>query len=179
MAKRFAPLVTFFTVSWFDGWYRTTHPRVVAAVSVACGDVDLARDAADEAFVRALSKAEAISRMEAPEAWVYKVALNVMRRRQRRRAIEERLFRWPRVEPSTSGPEPHPELWEAVKALPERQKLAVVLRYIADLTEPEIAAVMGISRGTVAATLAAGRSRLADQLSGLRFPDSDEEYRHA
>lgn len=171
--------MTSLPVDWFEGWYRTTHPRVVAAVSVACGDPDMARDAADEAFVRALSKVERVGRMEAPGAWVCKVALNVMRRRMRRISFEQKLLRMPGPVGSTTEPEPHPELWKAVRALPERQRMAIVLRYIADLTEPEIGEVMGISRGTVAATLATGRNHLAGQLAGLGFPDRYEEFRHA
>ena len=59
---------------------------------------------------------------------------------------------------------PTGEVWELVRALPERQRVAVVLRYVADLTEPDIAIAMGIARGTVASTLAAARERLAEIL---------------
>jgi DNA-directed RNA polymerase specialized sigma24 family protein len=59
---------------------------------------------------------------------------------------------------------PTGEVWDLVRALPERQRIAVVLRYVADLTEPDIAIAMGIARGTVASTLAAARARLAGVL---------------
>ncbi len=49
--------------------------------------------------------------------------------------------------------------------LPPRQRTAMVLRYVADLTEPEIAQAMGIRRSTVSATLAAARKRLARDLA--------------
>jgi RNA polymerase sigma-70 factor (ECF subfamily) len=42
--------------------------------------------------------------------------------------------------------------------------MAVVLRYLADLTEPDIAIIMGVSRGTVASTLADARHSLAELL---------------
>lgn len=48
--------------------------------------------------------------------------------------------------------------------LSERQRLAVVLRYVADLPEDEIAAVMGVTRGTVASTLFEARRVLAGVL---------------
>ena len=44
-------------------------------------------------------------------------------------------------------------MWQIVAELPERQRLAVVLRHIAGLTEADIGASMGITRGTVSATL--------------------------
>ena len=40
----------------FERWYRREHPRVVAALAVAGGDVDVAREATDEAFVRAYER---------------------------------------------------------------------------------------------------------------------------
>ncbi|MEZ5167047.1 MAG: sigma-70 family RNA polymerase sigma factor [Acidimicrobiales bacterium] len=50
-------------------------------------------------------------------------------------------------------PGPAGELWLLVEDLPLRRRTAVVLRHVGQLTEPEIAQVMGISRGTVSATL--------------------------
>lgn len=68
----------------------------------------------------------------------------------------------------------HPELWAAVRALPGRQRRAVGLRYLADLTEPRIAEVMDIAPGTVAATLHAARKTLAERLGD----PAPEETRH-
>jgi DNA-directed RNA polymerase specialized sigma24 family protein len=50
--------------------------------------------------------------------------------------------------------------------------MAVVLRYVADLEEREIAEVMGVARGTVASTLSDARRSLA---AVLTEPDSGEE----
>jgi RNA polymerase sigma-70 factor (ECF subfamily) len=70
-------------------------------------------------------------------------------------------------------------VWDAVRGLPDRQRLAVVLRYIADLTEADIALVMGVTRGTVASSLATARARLNGLL--LDFdptPEPTEEAPH-
>jgi RNA polymerase sigma factor (sigma-70 family) len=48
----------------------------------------------------------------------------------------------------------------ALRGLPERQREALVLRYYADLSEAEIAATMGISRGAVKSHTARGMSAL-------------------
>ena len=46
----------------------------------------------------------------------------------------------------------------------ETERTAVALRYLADLTEPQTAQVMGVAVGTVSATLSSARRRLATQL---------------
>jgi RNA polymerase sigma factor (sigma-70 family) len=56
----------------------------------------------------------------------------------------------------------------AVAGLPERQRLAVYLRYYADLDYESIAAALGVKPGTVAATLNAAHSRLRGRLEEAR-----------
>lgn len=149
----------------FEAWYLQTHRRVISLVLVACDDVDVAADSADEAFARALDRWGRVESMRSPEAWVCRVALNVMRRRMRRRTLEQRLVG--RQPPRGGADEPivHPELWAAIRRLPERQRLAVLLRYVADLSEADIADAMGIARGTVSSSLAAARASLAGVLT--------------
>jgi RNA polymerase sigma-70 factor (ECF subfamily) len=53
----------------------------------------------------------------------------------------------------------------AVAALPERQRLAVTLRYQCDLTQSQIAEVMGVAPGTIAAMLSTARRNLRAALA--------------
>ena len=146
----------------FDGWYRAEHARVLAMLTVVAGDADLAREATAEAFTRALERWDRVGAMDSPSAWTYRVGVNLLRRRVRRAAFERRLLQ------DAPAPAPPPavesELWEAVRALPVRQRTAVALRYVCDLPQDEIAAVMGVALGTVSATLTAARRRLAATL---------------
>ena len=164
----------------FETWYSRTHPMVIGVVFAVCGDPDVSADAADEAFTRALVKMRSAGVLAAPDAWVCKVALNVMRRRLRRRSVEARLLNRPAGREAASMAVSNPEVWTAVRALPERQRLAIVLRYVGDMTEADIASVMGVTRGTVAASLAAARTRLRDLLDEPG-PDPDRylEVPHA
>ena len=145
----------------FEPWYVCEHPRVLAALTWVAGDPHLAADATDEAFARAYADWRRVGRMASPGGWVYRVALNVARRRMRRAAFEQS-----RVEPPAAVAQiVDREIWTVVRQLPERQRVAVVLRYLLDLPEKEVATTMGISRGTVASTLAAARQRLAGWLT--------------
>jgi DNA-directed RNA polymerase specialized sigma24 family protein len=122
----------------------------------------LAKDAADEALARAWRHWNRVSVMSSPAGWTYRVALNVARRGQRRRSIERTLLR--RHVPQTVVPGPTGELWLVVGGLPQRQREAVLLRHVGQLTEPEIAEVMRVTRATVSTTLRAAYSRLAIEL---------------
>ena len=57
-----------------------------------------------------------------------------------------------------------PELAEAVRGLAPRRRLVVYLRYFADLPYAEIASLLDISEGTVAATLSQAHAELLEQL---------------
>ena len=145
----------------FAEWYGPFRPRLVAALMVLSADWDAAQDAADEAMVRSLEHWERVQMMNSPEGWAYRVAVNVLRRRMRRRALERRLLAKPEF---VEMAELNTELWRIVKALPRRQREAVALRYILGLSEAEVAHRMGVAVGTASATLAAARSRLAPLL---------------
>jgi RNA polymerase sigma-70 factor (sigma-E family) len=61
----------------------------------------------------------------------------------------------------------HDALWTSLGSLSQRQRAAVVLRYYEDLTEPETAAVLGVSVGTVKSTVSRALCKLRDD-AGLR-----------
>jgi RNA polymerase sigma-70 factor (ECF subfamily) len=99
--------------------------------------------------------------MDSPGGWAFGVAVNVLRRRLRRAAIERRLL-LRQAAPVTVAPgDLGVELWAAVRGLPARMREAIALRYVRDLTEDEVAATMGVAPGTASDTLHVARRRLA------------------
>ena len=145
----------------FEAWYRHEHPRLVTLLAASTGDAPLAREAADEAVARAFERWERVSRMDSPAGWTYRVALNVVRRRARRNALERGILRRIRHD---DVPGPTGELWLLVADLPPRQRTAVLLRHVGQLTEAEIADVMRVARGTVSSTLRSAYRRLGAEL---------------
>jgi RNA polymerase sigma-70 factor (ECF subfamily) len=158
----------------FSSWYEQEHPRVLGVLCALSGDLDASRDATDEAFVRAFGRWPRVGRMASPGGWTYRVALNELRRalRGRRRHQAAASFRTA----AAPVPETDPELWDLVRRLPERQRIAIVLRYIADLPEQAVAEAMGIRRSTAASTLTQARHRLAEW---MRAAEQDEEVGNA
>jgi DNA-directed RNA polymerase specialized sigma24 family protein len=122
----------------------------------------LAQEATDEAFTRALIKWEQVSGMTSPSAWVFSVARNHARRIARRASLEQTLLR--RATVVVAVPGPAGEIWEVVKALPERQRAVIVMRYVLDLPELAIANALGVRRGTVSAHHSAALAHLRSQL---------------
>jgi RNA polymerase sigma-70 factor (ECF subfamily) len=148
----------------FDDWYRREFPRVRRALTLATGDPLLGEEAAAEAFARALLHWRRVSAMASPGGWVYATALNQVRRTWRRTALERRCAERLRAEDVPPPALPDTALWRAVEDLAPRARTAVALRYVADLTEAEVAEAMDVSRGTVATTLSRARQQLARAL---------------
>jgi len=144
----------------FEAFYAQSHRGVVASMIVTFGDVDVATDATDEAFARALAKWDRVGRMDSPAGWTYRVALNVGRRRRRRQMVEGKLLAT-RAVPAEVPPHAAIELEELLAHLPPRQRSVMILRFVGDLTEVEIAKALHVSRSTVSSALADAKRNLA------------------
>ncbi len=151
----------------FDTWFRSSYRPVLSAVLVVCvGDTPRAEDATNEAFLDALEKWDRVAVMESPRAWVTKVAINKAKRwwLRRRRYIDPVNVESLDV-PVFDGAANH-EIWEAVNRLSAKQRRAIAMRYIDDLTQADIASRLDVAPGTVSATLTQARSNLRAELEG-------------
>ncbi len=155
----------------FATWYASAFPTISRALALAAGDPVVGEEATAEAFARALARWSRVGTMASPEAWTYAVAVNELRRTWRRAALERRALARHREDHVPPPAEPDDALWRAVAQLPPRQRTAVALRYVADLPEADIADAMNVTRGTVAASLAAARKTLSTRL----VPDDASE----
>jgi RNA polymerase sigma factor (sigma-70 family) len=127
------------------------------------GSLDAARDAVQEGFAQALRDRAQFRGEGSLEGWIWRIVLRSAlhsRRNGRERSLDEAVVETPFVEA-----ERDPELARAVQALPPRRRLILFLRYFADLPYEEIAALCGISEGTVAAALARAHADLSKTLS--------------
>ncbi|MFD9908669.1 SigE family RNA polymerase sigma factor [Streptomyces sp. NPDC059063] len=149
----------------FDAFYASAFPRVVGQVYAFTGDHGQAQDVVQEAFVRAWDRRREFLATEAPEAWIRTVAMRLAVSNWRRaRRWLELVRRAPRAEHAPGpGPE-HVALVEALRQLPDAQRLAIVLHHLCDLSVEQVAAETGAPVGTVKARLSRGRAALAARL---------------
>lgn len=150
----------------FESWYVREHPRLVTVLSaMLAGDHATAAELADETCARALERWDRVGRMASPGGWAYRVACNLGRRRFRRARREADAIRLVGATHDAPAPDWSLDVRAAVESLPPREREAVMLRYVADLTQQDIARVMHVTPGAVAASLHAGREKLARLLA--------------
>jgi len=144
--------------------YREHYSRFLRFAVANLGDVEPGRDAVHEAFVRAIRSLSDFRGEGRPESWLWRILVNVCTAEKRRRVvpIED-------SSPLTSVDDPEwPEIRAAIASLPERQRTILFLRHYADLDYDQIGAVLGIARGTVAATLNTAHTKLRTVLGEVK-----------
>jgi RNA polymerase sigma-70 factor (ECF subfamily) len=127
------------------------------------GSVELGKETVQEAFARAIEQVGGF-RGDCPlEAWVWRIVVNTARTGARRAAYEDGDGIVPESEEKGGHADiPAVQLW--VRALPERQRAVVFLRYWADLDYRSIADALEIEVGTVSATLSAAHRSLRQMI---------------
>lgn len=145
----------------FSAWYRATHPRLRTALVAASGQPDVGLDVADEAMARAWAHWSRLGDWQSRDGWVYRTAFNVLRRRQRREQLARLIARREPAPVAVNGADSASTLiWSVVADLPPRQREAIVLRHVADLSQEGVARAMGVTRGAASATLSAAYANL-------------------
>jgi RNA polymerase sigma-70 factor (sigma-E family) len=141
-------------VDGFEAFFEQHYGSMLRAISLAIGDAARAEDLTQEAFARAYRHWSKVATLERPVAWVYVVALNAERKRWKRDRNAPMPEREPVTVPDVSGAVVRTiVVRDALDRLAPRQRAAVVLRYLGDLTVADIAEAMACAEGTVKATL--------------------------
>ncbi len=172
----------------FDTYVRASGPRLKRLAFLLTGDLHTAEDLLQSAYARVLPRWQQVGRYDNPDAYVRRVMVSIRTswwRRLRDREVLTGQLPQHQEQPGV-GAAPGRDLavdegtldqvLRALRTLPRRQQVAVVLRHYCDLSEAETAAVMGISVGGV-------RSQASRGLAALRItltppPRSEEEPAH-
>jgi RNA polymerase sigma-70 factor (ECF subfamily) len=141
----------------YEGFFTCTFSRVAGMAGGIVGR-DGGEDVAIEALARAFARWRSVEVMDNPEAWVMRVATNLALDQVRRRSAYA-------VAPAARDLQETATEREIVRSsvskLPRRQRQVVALRYLADMSEDDVARVLNLSNGSV-------KTHLHRALAGLR-----------
>ena len=126
------------------------------------GDASAADEVAQDAFVRLYASWRRLDDIDHPPSYLRKIVLNLCRTRGRRAALVRRSQPLLRADDVARDPDValRLDVWSALGKLPQRQRACVVLRYLEDLSEAEVARLLDCSIGTVKSQLHRARARL-------------------
>ena len=162
---------------------RHHHPGVVNVVYRMCGDMELAEDAAQDAFIQAWLHLPSFRPGTSLRNWLYRIAVNaaldVIRRGPKQPFADLETLSMPDPQ---AGPEAvllqkertH-AVQQAILSLTEASRAVLVLREYGGLSYQEIAAALDIPLGTVMSRLNYARDRLKELLAP-QFNNMETEY---
>ena len=151
----------------FEDLFVEEYPRVVRTVFFVVQDQGRAEEVTQDAFVALLRHWARVRDYDRPGAWVRRVAIRLAvktaRREQRLAALPRRL-RPERVEELPVFPV-SPETMAALRSLPVKERVVVVLHYFEDRPVDEMAELLECTPSAVKMRLSRARHHLADLLA--------------
>jgi RNA polymerase sigma factor (sigma-70 family) len=152
-----APAETDDRLGGFAALYRDRYVPMVRLSVLLVDRVELAEEVVQDAFAVVFRRWD---ELDSPGGYLRREVVNRSRDLLRRRRLERGRERV--APPSWDAPD---EMSDAVARLPERQRVAVVLRFYEDLTVDQIAEVMDARAGTVKSWLHRALARLGEEMA--------------
>jgi RNA polymerase sigma-70 factor (ECF subfamily) len=164
-------------VDKFAEKYRSYFPRVFAYVYGRVHNVHLTEDLVADVFERAFLKADSLRNDEAFSTWLFTIARNVIishgRKRYRETAIDPDVLK--EIAPSSASVEGDVLLREELstvtrllKDFPQREQDIISLKFDAELTNGQIAQIMGLNEPNVRVILFRTLRKLREQMVAER-----------
>ena len=158
------------------------HNEIYAYLLRMLREPELAADLTQDAFIKAYKNYETLEKPENARAWLYQIAHRVALDEIRRRKII-RFFPWtgeshgsaPSAERLVMDAHLSGDLQRALARIPERQRAALLLAELHDLTGVELAAALGVSHVDARALLTRARESLRQALAADRAAEAETE----
>lgn len=165
------------TLADFPDFYLAEYARVVRLMTMLTGQLAVAEELAQDAFVAAHNRWPVVGAYDDPGAWVRRVAVNRATSLRRRALTELRRRARLVARDAEEPPLPDAALWAAVRALPLRQRQVLAMVVLDDRPVGECAAVLGCGEATVRTHLHRARTTLANALGAT--VDGEPDRRQA
>jgi RNA polymerase sigma-70 factor (ECF subfamily) len=150
----------------FEALFEAHYVLIYRTALGVTGRVEDAEDVVQTIFLRLLRQERPPDFLKNPRGYLYRAAVNlsltiVQKRRQRERteAGEELAISLP-ARVSSQTEQTHRKLYDAIAQLSPKAASILILRYLHDYSDAEIAKLLGTSRGVIAVTLYRSRARL-------------------
>jgi len=141
--------------------FTASYRRLVVQLYGVVGNAGEAEDLVQEAFVRASATGSKFLRVDNPEAWLRRTAINLHRSRWRKLNNFTRIRSQLESRIDLPGLDQHLIVVDALRRLSPVQREVLALHYLADLPVQEIATTLDVPEGTVKSRLMRGREALA------------------
>jgi RNA polymerase sigma factor (sigma-70 family) len=152
--------------------YATHAQGAVRLAYLLVGDLEIAKDIAQEAFLRAFGRFADLRKPNSFPTYLRATIVNLTRKHFQRRGLERLYLDRLRTRPAQRVAPPDIEqrevVTQALLKVPKRQRAALVLHYYEDLSEYQVADLMGVSEQAARSLAARGRKALREQLEGMR-----------
>ena len=153
----------------FEEYVRDRHQELLRFAYLISGDAHLAADLVQDALERTGMAWRRIRRHDDPGAYVRRVIVNRYLNRVRSLRRERLVDRTPETVHIDAEP-PDEQLWRAILQLPKQQRTVLVLRFYDDLSDAQIAGLLGCSVGTVKSNASRALAKLRAMFA---VPDLD------
>jgi RNA polymerase sigma-70 factor (sigma-E family) len=149
--------------------------RLRRTAYLMCGDWATAADVTQEALLRVYVAWPRLERGAGLPTYARRALVSALTDHQRqngnRRKREDRVRVPATVEDGSSDRADRAVLVQALRAVPQRQRACIVLRYFEDLSVADTSAALGCSEGTVKSQTSSGIAALRRELERLGLPD--------
>jgi RNA polymerase sigma factor (sigma-70 family) len=151
----------------FEGFFRAEYDRLFRTMWLMSGSRAEGKDLAQEAMARAYERWDRVRAAQDPTAYLYKIALNLHRRRLRRALRRREAVPLPKADPALEAAT-RIDVLRAVSGLPRRQREALLLVEWVGLSSAEAADVLKIAPESVRVRVHRARAALRSCLGGVR-----------
>lgn len=151
---------------------RRYYPAMAAVAYAVLNDHQLAEDAAQESFARALVRIKSLKEGGKFAPWVAAICRNVAKDMVAAKARHISTEDISQVDNDESLDENDRMIRRAIEQLPESAKDLVVLRYYDGLSYEQISSVLGISKASINGRLTRAKRKMADYLRRNGFPEN-------
>jgi RNA polymerase sigma-70 factor (ECF subfamily) len=149
----------------FEAFYEAQEQRLYGTLCLMTGDRGEAEEVMQEAFLRVWERWDRVRLLDDPAGYLYRTAFNVFRNRVRRlvRAAKRRAYRDPHVDPFDRVID-REDLLAAMRRLSPRQRAALVVLDLMDISSEEGGRLLGVRPATVRSLASQARQAVRKSL---------------